>query len=79
MTAILTHVKTVEPVLIWRMDIIVNVQRDIPEEIVLKVIIFYLQCDCILMHQRFYDTVERFIFEIISLICYYFSGILSIC
>ena len=43
MIVTLTHVQTVEPVLIWRMDIIVNVQWDIPEEIVLRVIILNVQ------------------------------------
>ena len=54
--------KTVEPVLIWRMDIIVNVQRDIPEEIVLKVIILNLQRASILMRQRFYGIDKSLIF-----------------
>ena len=45
MIVTLTHVKTVEPVQISRMDIIVNVQRDIPEEIVLRVIILNVQRD----------------------------------
>ena len=65
MIVTLTHVKTVEPVLIWRMDIIVNVQRDIPEEIVLKVIILNLQRATILMRQRFYDIDKSLIFEMI--------------
>ena len=47
MIVTLTHVKTVELVLISRMDIIVNVQRDIPEEIVLRVIILNVQRDSI--------------------------------
>ena len=47
MIVTLTHVKTVEPVLISRMDIIVNVQWDIPEEIVLRVIILNVQRDSI--------------------------------
>ena len=58
--------KTVEPVLISRMDIIVNVQRDIPEEIVLKVIILNLQRASILMRQRFYDIDKSLIFEMIN-------------
>ena len=66
MIVTLTHVKTVEPVLIWRMDIIVNVQRDIPEEIVLKVIILNLQRATIFMRQRFYDIDKRLIFEMIT-------------
>ena len=66
MIVTLTHVKTVEPVLISRMDIIVNVQRDIPEEIVLKVIILNLQRASILMRQRFYDIDKSLIFEMIN-------------
>ena len=78
MIVTLTHVKTVEPVLISRMDIIVNVQRDIPEEIVLRVIILNEQRDSIWMHQRIYDIVRSLIFEMMNKVCVYFSGILSI-
>ena len=66
MIVTLTHVKTVEPVLIWRMDIIVNVQLDIPEEIVLKVIILNLQRASVLMRQKFYDIDKSVIFEMIN-------------
>ena len=66
MIVTLTHVKTVEPVLISRMDIIVNVQWDIPEEIVLRVIILNVQRDSIWMHQRIYDIVRSLIFEMMN-------------
>ena len=66
MIVTLTHVKTVEPVLISRMDIIVNVQLDIPEEIVLWVITLNLQRASIFMRQRFYDIVRSLKFEMIN-------------
>ena len=66
MIVTLTHIKTVEPVMIWRMDIIVNVQLDIPEEIVLKVIILNLQRASVLMRQKFYDIDKSVIFEMIN-------------
>ena len=65
----LTLVKTVEPVLIYSIDIIVHVQLDIPEGIALKEINLNLLPYSILMHWTFYNADKDTFLELIFWDC----------
>ena len=78
MIVTLTLVKTVEPVLIYSIDIIVHVQLDIPEEIALKEINWNLWLYSILMHWRFYNADKDTFLNLLVEIVYNYLSFLSI-